>query len=825
MSQPPQSPKTSTASPPASSSDDAERTQAGGPSTNATAATSPDDSAPTHACQWSGCDKVLPDPETLYNHLCNDHIGRKSTGNLCLTCKWKDCGTSCAKRDHITSHLRVHTPLKPHVCDICKKPFKRPQDLKKHEKIHTEEHHAQHKHSKAITVSDPAYSQRVRGDEKTKSLAPPSHQQAPVARAKSTSAPLSDSSSGADFGVLPTPSPELDYAQEAPGAHRGQIYRIQPPLPTWEVLPEDVQGRSIPVSGAKRSYDYSVDDFFTDVKKRRVTPAYDPHMAARLSNLAYQQSLSATTHGAPGPVPPQPHNFNPRSVSFDIRTPEELAAVNEFLITLGRDVAGGNQHPARHQQPQAVTHNAADDAVFFDPATLAQMGIAGMPGVPTAPGPGSGAGYHGDSGFAPLNEFSSQQMSGYPSRSSHQSVQAVQFGMYNSAQDIAGPPMPLPYTSNRTRAHRTSASEDHFSSYNNPSPPFPPQQYSGQGYSHYLTPPLDLGPSSNPGASPLSSHSGMSTPPSSTPPHIPLSMSPESAAAFDYMRSSRAPPPVVQLAPVDYSQKNVRTVLPLKSAGAASSSTAAGSSLADRPAPIEPKLGAGGVHRGPPAKLTPSSAASSVASSSIAPSQDSPLYRQLLTSGDERLKLAPLGARFRSPSPSPPSSAAGVAPSRSPTASPTPSSSHRSPSPISEDSETPSPPRSSAATPVAAASTTQVLYPVLPPISELASYTAASAAARREHAEDLARRVGRIELESKTRPVSQEERQQHAALLRDLLITINAEYRRRYGTPPPAREARERLREMQQQMQVEDVKGMEARGVEKEMRDVEMIAA
>ncbi|EIN14023.1 hypothetical protein PUNSTDRAFT_16975, partial [Punctularia strigosozonata HHB-11173 SS5] len=69
-------------------------------------------------------------------HLCNDHIGRKSTNNLCLTCKWKDCSTTCAKRDHITSHLRVHTPLKPHTCDICSKSFKRPQDLKKHEKIH-----------------------------------------------------------------------------------------------------------------------------------------------------------------------------------------------------------------------------------------------------------------------------------------------------------------------------------------------------------------------------------------------------------------------------------------------------------------------------------------------------------------------------------------------------------------------------------------------------------------------------------------------------------------------------------------------------------------
>ena len=59
-----------------------------------------------HRCQWLDCDKSLPDPESLYNHLCNDHVGRKSTGNLCLTCRWRDCNTTCAKRDHITSHLR-----------------------------------------------------------------------------------------------------------------------------------------------------------------------------------------------------------------------------------------------------------------------------------------------------------------------------------------------------------------------------------------------------------------------------------------------------------------------------------------------------------------------------------------------------------------------------------------------------------------------------------------------------------------------------------------------------------------------------------------------
>lgn len=105
-------------------------------------------------CEWQEppCGQIFPDPESLYRHLCDQHIGRKSTGNLTLRCHWKNCETACVKRDHITSHLRVHTPLKPHNCEVCGKAFKRPQDLKKHEKIHTEEHQVQHKHSKALKV-------------------------------------------------------------------------------------------------------------------------------------------------------------------------------------------------------------------------------------------------------------------------------------------------------------------------------------------------------------------------------------------------------------------------------------------------------------------------------------------------------------------------------------------------------------------------------------------------------------------------------------------------------------------------------------------------
>lgn len=71
-----------------------------------------------HFCRWIGCAISFDDPEHLYAHLTNDHVGRKSTGNLCLTCHWEKCDVTVIKRDHITSHLRVHVPLKPHRCPV-----------------------------------------------------------------------------------------------------------------------------------------------------------------------------------------------------------------------------------------------------------------------------------------------------------------------------------------------------------------------------------------------------------------------------------------------------------------------------------------------------------------------------------------------------------------------------------------------------------------------------------------------------------------------------------------------------------------------------------
>ncbi|KAK9718797.1 hypothetical protein K7432_005243 [Basidiobolus ranarum] len=89
-----------------------------------------------HPCRWNQCLLVFPSPEHLYLHLTNDHVGRKSTSNLCLQCHWDQCQVVTLKRDHITSHLRVHVPLKPFLCQHCYKKFKRRQDLRKHEKTH-----------------------------------------------------------------------------------------------------------------------------------------------------------------------------------------------------------------------------------------------------------------------------------------------------------------------------------------------------------------------------------------------------------------------------------------------------------------------------------------------------------------------------------------------------------------------------------------------------------------------------------------------------------------------------------------------------------------
>ncbi|KAJ7492395.1 transcription factor PacC [Mycena latifolia] len=623
-----------------------------------------DDAANSQKCQWQDCTQGFPDPETLYNHLCNEHIGRKSTNNLCLTCKWKDCGTSCAKRDHITSHLRVHTPLKPHVCEICKKSFKRPQDLKKHEKIHTEEHHAQHKHSKAITVADPAYVSRVRGESTStgrpvSSKPPPSKSpsngssSAPRAQSRSSSA-----SDGSYPNFPPTPSPDFS----PPPMHHSNH------SPTDEMFMQN-HGWDGANTGSKRSHDYSVDDFFTDMKKRRLSPSYDPRMAERLDRLNHMSY--SHQHGASG--------FNPRSVSLDIRTPEELAAVNDFLITLGRDVSDGG--------PRPHSGSGFSSESYFDPVSLSQLGLAGMPGMPS-----SGPNIPHDHPDHPYPNSAPHHFSSPPYSSARSTHPSVQYGpMYPHIDE-----QPLSYPSDYPHGRRPSK----YAPY--------PQHY------HHHSPPHDGG----------SPHSGSTH---SSPPQ--MSIPPPDSAAFDYLRPSRGAPPAAQLAAPDYMGKSMQRIVLLKSVPGS------------RPEPVEPKLPST-PHRGLPAKLEPSATSPSASSPSLA--QSGSLY-PLLTSGDVQYKLPPIKHRFRSPSP-------------------TATATSRASTPSSQGSPTPSE------------------LTILPSLHSITP--ALPRAARSAESDEVARELGRIQLESRAKKeISAEERRRHAELIRNLLVSINTEFRKLHGTP------------------------------------------
>jgi hypothetical protein len=223
-------------------------------------------------------------------------------------------------------------------------------------------------------------------------------------------------------------------------------------------------------------------------------------MVERLNNIAYQQ----TNNGV------QPIHFNPRSVSLDIRTPEELAAVNEFLVTLGRDVSGPNARPTLTPE------------TYFDTVNLSQLGLTGMPGI--GPTNFSETTYPNNN-----SHYVNNNNPYHSSRSSHPPTQ------YNNVYTDMTEPS-INYSAN-SEYRRQSGKLGHS--------PFPSQ--------HYHTPPLE---SSSP-------HSAGS---SSTPPQLAHSMSDN----FDYLRASRGAPAVAHLAPPEYLGMSKRPMIPLKALPGAS---------------------------------------------------------------------------------------------------------------------------------------------------------------------------------------------------------------------------------------------------------------
>eukprot|EP00158_Paraphelidium_tribonemae_P004766 Partr_v1_DN26957_c2_g1_i1_m7336 len=102
-----------------------------------------DDSASEHQneqlmCHWAtgpnmeACGRIFTNGVSLFNHVNDEHIGRRQTHNLSLVCNWlkvdapdgkevmvHQCGYTGDKRDHIVSHVRIHIPsYRPHQCKV-----------------------------------------------------------------------------------------------------------------------------------------------------------------------------------------------------------------------------------------------------------------------------------------------------------------------------------------------------------------------------------------------------------------------------------------------------------------------------------------------------------------------------------------------------------------------------------------------------------------------------------------------------------------------------------------------------------------------------------
>jgi hypothetical protein len=397
--------------------------------------------------------------------------------------------------------------------------------------------------------------------------------------------------------------------------------------------------------------------------------SYAADMADRLTSLAYTDVTGPAVNGT----------FSPRSVSLDIRSPEELAAVNQFLLTLGRDVTS--------VQESRSSSNSQPYSHYFDYGELGQLGLTGMPGISM-----SNTTSNSQNTYSSPSSHYSSHTPFYASNASvrvgqqHASGSSYNGSMYPSISGLTNQGLSSATSIERRLSNGTFATPT--------SPPFQVvgyQQPSPLGHAH-LTPPLDRS----------SPHSSLSSPSNSTPPHVPHTDS-------IYDRSSRPVVPPAVLAPVDYTTKAMHKTVQLKAIPAHS------------PSPDDSE------HSSTSSTLEPSSLALPPPGSRLA----RPLY-PLLTSGDDNLKLAPLQKNY--PGLSPPSSPAYD----------------------------------------------QTTMPVLPSLREVAA-SAGTPTTTAGVDERLSRRLDGLKLNGR----GNDNRAQHAALIRDLLVTINERYRTRFTPAPP----------------------------------------
>ncbi|WFD33481.1 hypothetical protein MCUN1_000294 [Malassezia cuniculi] len=374
-------------------------------------------------CEWKDCRMKFDVAEDLYRHLCDEHVGRSSTNNLCLTCHWGNCSASYGKRDHITSHIRIHIPMKPFVCQQCRKSFKRPQDLKKHGRTHSSSVNETGL-TPPRTVVEPV------DDEKKEHVSPDS-------RSQSRLSPLAlyprvPASTASSYTKSPSLGPSQQYSMASPNAspmsYGGATYSSpdsnsalstaasMSPMVSDGVLHPwndhmatyDRAGHFSPdhidldarhhvrvddtptVTGMKRTRS-TVSDFVEDVQRKRMAPVYNPSMVERLDLLSssigngYELESSLSPFHAMQPDrTTYPQEFNPTRAPR-LSQGNSLADINLWLVQLGNSVL---------RKPDS--YSAAEESHWSPPAhdfsqILGQYGLSNIPGVEGVGMSGAGA--------------------------------------------------------------------------------------------------------------------------------------------------------------------------------------------------------------------------------------------------------------------------------------------------------------------------------------------------------------------------------------------------------------------------------------------------
>ncbi|KAI1854578.1 hypothetical protein JX265_007552 [Neoarthrinium moseri] len=326
-------------------------------STAAAPAASSSSSDETLVCRWGSCNDRFTAAESLYEHICERHVGRKSTNNLNLTCQWNSCRTTTVKRDHITSHIRVHVPLKPHKCDFCGKSFKRPQDLKKHVKTHADD---------SVLVRSPDQHAGLGGGYRTQAKAPSSYYD--------------------HNGQIRTNS--AAFGQPHQNGHPSSYYQHQAPSFGGPMYYQPLGSRgdhhigyntaAAEYDSRKRTYDV-LNEFFGDAKRRHLDPASYAQVGQRLMPLhgalpihtgslatEYMPASVAVGGGGGGAGAHDPyaqHYSLPPMPS--IRTKSDLVQIDQILEQMQSTVyensntaaAAGVHQPGSHYIPLGFRHS------------------------------------------------------------------------------------------------------------------------------------------------------------------------------------------------------------------------------------------------------------------------------------------------------------------------------------------------------------------------------------------------------------------------------------------------------------------------------------